>query len=81
MSYEIPLPRPEKLQVKPILNTIGLHKYITEKLGVEPLSVSVDNSSGRIRVYFERELGEDEKKKLYVIVNDYYKRHIGLIEG
>ena len=77
VSYEIPLPHPEKLQVKPILNAVDLHKYITEKLGVEPLSVSVDNSSGRIRVYFEGELGEVEKKKLYVIVNDYYRAHIG----
>ncbi len=77
MSYEIPLPRPEKLQFKPILNAIDLHRYIAEKLGVEPLSVSVDNSSGKVRVYFERELSEDQKKKLIVAVNDYYKSHIG----
>jgi len=76
MSYEIPIPTVEKLREKPILNAYELHKYITEKLGVEPLSVSVDNINAKVRVYFERELNENDRKKLYVVVNDYCKVHL-----
>jgi len=75
MSYEIPLPMPEKLQEKPILNATELHKYL-ESAGFKPLVVVVDNANAKIRVYFERSLSDTEAKKLLEVILDYYKKHI-----
>ena len=77
MSYEIPLPMPEMLQKKPILNATELHRYL-EKQGFKPLAVVVDNANAKIRVYFETELTDDEKRKLVEAVNEFYKKWIGV---
>jgi len=77
MSYEIPLPMPEMLQKKPILNAAELHRYL-EKQGFKPLAVVVDNANAKIRVFFETELKEEEKRKLVEAVNEFYKKWIGV---
>ena len=80
MSYEIPLPMPDELQKKPIRNAAELHRYLEEH-GFKPLSVSVDNANARVRVFFERELSEDEKKELFEAVMEFYRRHIGVVKA
>jgi len=80
MSYEIPLPMPDELQKKPIRNATELHRYLEEH-GFKPLSVSVDNANARVRVFFERELSEDEKKELFEAVMEFYRRHIGVVKA
>jgi len=76
MSYEIPLPTPDVLQKKPILNAAELHRYI-EKAGLSPMAVVVDNANARVRVYFDRELAERERKKLVEAVMDFYRKWVG----
>jgi len=77
MSYEIPLPMPEELQKKPILHATELHRYL-EKHGFKPLAVVADNASARIWAFFEKELGDDEKKKLFEAVLEFHRKHIGV---
>jgi len=77
MSYEIPLPMPEKLQERPIINATELHKYLEENK-FKPIVVVVDNYNGKIIVHFEKELDVDNKKKLIETVLDYYRKHIGV---
>jgi hypothetical protein len=77
MSYEIPLPMPEMLQKKPILNAAELHRYL-EKQGFKPLAVVVDNTNAKIKVFFDRELKEEERKKLVEAVEEFYKKWIGV---
>lgn len=77
MSYEIPLPMPEELQRKPITNAAELHRFLEEQ-GFKPLSVAIDNAGAKVRVFFERELAEDEKKVLFEAVLDFYRERIGV---
>jgi hypothetical protein len=77
MSYEIPLPMSEQLQKKPIKNATELHKYL-ERNEIKPLSVVVDNANARVRVYFEGEIGAEERKKLSEAVMEFYRKHIGV---
>jgi hypothetical protein len=77
MSYEVPLPSPDELQRKPILHATELHRHL-ESRGFKPLAVVVDNANARVRVYFERELGDSEKKLLFEIVLEFYRKHAGL---
>jgi hypothetical protein len=79
VSYEIPLPTPDELQKKPIRNAIELHRYLEER-GFKPLSVTVDNANAKVKVFFERELSEDEKKELFEAVLEFYRRHIGIVK-
>jgi hypothetical protein len=79
MSYEIPLPMPEQLARKPILHATQVHKYLEDK-GFHPIAVVVDNTNAKIKVFFEQELDETEKKKLYETVIDFYKRWVGVEE-
>jgi hypothetical protein len=79
MSYEIPLPNPEKLQEKPILNATELHKYLEENK-FNPIVVVIDNTNAKVIVYFEKELDDAKKKKLFETVLDYYKKHIGIVK-
>ena len=77
MSYEVPLPSPELLQRRPILHAAELHRYL-ESRGLRPLAVVVDNANARVVVYFERELGDSEKKLLFEVVQEFYRKHAGL---
>jgi hypothetical protein len=79
VSYEILLPMPEELAKKPIRNATELHRYL-EECGFKPLSVTVDNANAKVRVFFDGELSEDEKKLLYETVTEFYRRHIGLVK-
>jgi hypothetical protein len=72
MSYEIPLPTPDELQRKPILNASELHRHI-EKAGLSPMAVVVDNANARVR-----ELTERERKRLVDAVMDFYRRWVGV---
>ena len=78
MSYEIPLPMPERLAKKPILHATQLHKHLEEK-GFKPLAVVVDNANAKIKVFFERELDDVDKKKLFETIMDFYRKHIGIV--
>jgi len=80
MSYEIPLPMPEKLLEKPILNALDLHQYL-ESNEFKPLNVIIDNANAKIKVYFEKEISNDKKRKLMDVVMDYYKKHIKIERG
>jgi len=77
VSYEIPLPMPEELQKKPIVNASEVHRHL-ENRGFKPLAVVVDNANARIRVFFENELDEKEKRKLVEAVTEFYKKWIGV---
>jgi hypothetical protein len=77
MSYEIPLPMPNELARKPIRNAYEVHKHLIEN-GFKPIAVVVDNTNAKINVYFDYELNDEEKKKLFEAVLDYYKKHIGV---
>jgi F0F1-type ATP synthase delta subunit len=79
MSYEIPLPMPDELAKNPIRNAHGIHKHLIEN-GFEPIAVVVDNANAKVNVYFDHELNNEEKKKLFEAVLDYYKKHIGIKE-
>jgi hypothetical protein len=76
MSYEVPLPSPELLQRKPILSSLELHRHLESK-GFRPLAVVVDNANARVRVYFEGELSEGDKKRLFEAVLEFYRKHVG----
>jgi hypothetical protein len=76
MSYEVPLPSPDELIRKPIRNAVELHRHLESK-GFKPLAVVVDNANARVRVYFEGELGEGDRKRLFESVLEFYRKHIG----
>jgi hypothetical protein len=71
---------PEELQKKPVTSAAELHRFLEEH-GFKPTAVVVDNASARVRVFFERELGEDEKKHLYESVMEFYRRHLGIVKA
>jgi hypothetical protein len=77
MGYEIPLPMPDQLQRKPILHAVEVHKHL-EAQGFKPLAVVVDNANARIRVFFEGELKEEEKRKLVEAIMEFYRKWIGV---
>ena len=77
MSYEIPLPMPDMLQKKPIVNASEVHRYL-ENQGFKPLAVVVDNANAKISVFFEKELKEEEKRKLVEAVMEFYRKWIGV---
>jgi len=80
VSYEVPLPAPERLREKPILSAQELHRFLEAK-GFRPLAVTVDNAAGKVLAHFASELGDEERKRLMDAVLDFYKRHLGLTEG
>jgi uncharacterized protein YbgA (DUF1722 family) len=80
VSYEIPLPMPDRLREKPILNATELHRHLEEQ-GFKPMVVVVDNNMARVFVYFSEELDEDEKLKLQEVVLDWYRKWIGVESG
>jgi len=77
MSYEIPLPMPEQLLKKPILHAVEIHKHLEEK-GFKPLAVVVDNANAKIKVFFEKELDDTDKKKLLETIMGFYRKHVGV---
>jgi hypothetical protein len=77
MSYEIPLPMPDQLQRKPILHAVEIHRHL-EAQGFKPIAVVVDNANARIRVFFDSELKEEERKKLVEAVMEFYRKYIGI---
>ena len=79
MSYEVPLPMPERLREKPILSAQELHRFL-EEMGFRPLAVTVDNAVGKVVAHFASDLGEEMRKRLMDAVLDFYKRHLGLAE-
>jgi len=79
MIYEIPLPMPDRLLAKPILNAREVHEYL-ERRGFRPFVVSVDNSRAKIMVYFDEELDEEKKGDLVDAVLDFYREWIGVAE-
>ena len=80
MSYEVPLPMPERLREKPILSAQELHRFLEER-GFKPVAVTVDNAAGRVLAHFPSDLGEEGRKRLMEAVLDFHKRHLGLTEG
>jgi hypothetical protein len=76
VSYEVPLPSPDELAKKPIRNALDVHRHLESK-GFKPLAVVVDNAGARVRVYFETELSESERKKLFETVLEFYRKHAG----
>ena len=80
MSYEIPLPMPERLQAKPIVNALELHRYL-EQEGFKPLAVAVDNIEAKVTVYLETALTANEGRRLEEKVLEWYRRHIGVERG
>lgn len=44
------------------------------KAGFKPVAVRVDNERGQILIYFNRELGGEEKKELDAFIATYIKR-------
>jgi uncharacterized membrane protein len=79
MSYEVPLPMPERLREKPILSAQELHRLLEER-GFRPVAVTVDNAVGKVVAHFASDLGEEERKRLMEAVLDFYRRHLGLTE-
>jgi phosphomannomutase len=77
VSYEIPLPMPEELHKKPIRDAAELHRFLEER-GFKPTAVVVDNADAKIRVYFEGELSEEEEKKLFEAVSEFYRKWLGV---
>jgi hypothetical protein len=77
VSYEIPLPMPEQLTKKPILNASEVHRYL-EGVGFKPVAVVVDNANARVRVFLEGELDEKEKRRLMEAVLEFYRKWIGV---
>ena len=77
MSYEIPLPMPDMLQKKPILHAAEVHRYLEDR-GFKPLVVVVDNANAKISVFFEKELKEEEKRKLVEAVMEFHRKWIGI---
>ena len=76
-EYEIPLPMADELAKKPILNAYEVHRAI-EKAGIRVLSVVVDNANARIRVYTEDVLNDSRKKLLFEVVEEFYRKWIGI---
>jgi hypothetical protein len=79
MSYEVPLPMPDRLREKPILNATELHRYL-EGRGFNPIVVVVDNDRARVLIYFSEELGEAEELKLQEAVLEWYRKWIGVVK-
>ncbi|MCC5990384.1 MAG: hypothetical protein LM558_02590 [Thermosphaera sp.] len=77
MSYEVPLPMPDRLREKPILNASELHRYLEEQ-GFKPMVVVVDNNMARVTIHFSEELGDKEKLKLQEAVLEWYRKWIGV---
>jgi hypothetical protein len=77
VSYEVPLPMPDRLRGKPILNASELHRHL-EELGFKPLIVVVDNNMAKVTVYFSEELGDEEELKLQEAVLEWYRKWIGV---
>ena len=67
---------PEELLKKPIFAG-DLHKYLN-KNDFNPTAVVVDNTNAKVKIYFEKELDENTKKRLMEAVLDYYNKHIGV---
>jgi hypothetical protein len=80
MSYEVPLPMPDRLREKPILNATGLHRYLEEQ-GFNPTVVVVDNDRARVMIYFSDELGDEEKLRLQEAIMEWYRKWIGVESG
>ena len=80
MSYEVPLPMPDRLREKPILNASELHRYLEEQ-GFKPMVVVVDNNMARVTVYFTEELSNEEKLRLQEAVLEWYRKWIGVERG
>jgi hypothetical protein len=77
MSYEVPLPMPDRLREKPILNATELHSYLEEQ-GFNPIVVIVDNDRARVTIYFREELGEAERLRLQEAIMEWYRKWIGV---
>jgi len=77
VSYEVPLPMPDRLREKPILNATELHRYLEEQ-GFELVVVVVDNSMARVTVYFTEELSNEERLRLQEAIMDWYRKWIGV---
>jgi len=77
LSYEVPLPMPDRLREKPILNASELHRYLEEQ-GFKPMVVVVDNNMARVTIHFSEELGDKEKLKLQEAVLEWYRKWIGV---
>jgi hypothetical protein len=80
VSYEVPLPMPDRLRGKPILNATELHRHLVEQ-GFKPMVVVVDNERARVTVYFSEELGDEEELKLQEAILEWYRKWIGVESG
>jgi len=70
MNYEYLHPKADKLKDKP-MRAEDIMK-ILNKEGFSPLTVRVDNHTGQVFIYFEKELSDKEKEKLDEIVNKFF---------
>jgi hypothetical protein len=80
VSYEVPLPMPDRLREKPILSATELHRHLEEQ-GFKPIVVIVDNNMARVLVYFSEELGDEEKLRLQEAIMEWYRKWIGVESG
>jgi len=77
VSYEVPLPMPDRLKEKPILNASELHRHLEDQ-GFKPMVVVVDNNMARVTIHFREELSDEEELKLQEAVLDWYRKWIGV---
>jgi len=77
VSYEVPLPMPDRLREKPVLNASELHRYLEDQ-GFKPMVVVVDNNMARVTVYFTEELSDEERLRLQEAVLEWYRKWIGV---
>jgi len=80
VSYEVPLPMPDRLRGKPILNASELHRYLEEQ-GFKPMVVVVDNNMARVIIHFTEELSNEERLRLQEAVLEWYRKWIGVESG
>jgi len=71
MIYEYLHPKADKLKDKP-MRAEDIMRLLNEN-EFFPLTVRVDNHSGQVFIYFEKELSDKEKEKLDEIVNGFLR--------
>lgn len=70
--YEYIYPNTEKLATKPLNSSKILNELHKNK--IKALVVTVDNRTGSVIIYCEKELSENEKRSLDVAVGEIFKK-------
>lgn len=72
MIYEYLHPKADKLKDR-LMRAEDVMNLLNEE-GFSPLTVRVDNHTGQVFVYFEKELSDKEKEKLDEVLNGFLGR-------